>query len=330
MSRVMRVFLQICVMVVWCLTPLFSVMSVPVSAANGSYPNDVKILVHNVYMLPQSLYPNWGQVKRADLISEAAYIKSNDLIIFNELYDNEASTRLLGKIKNQYPYQTPVLGRGEDGWDSTQGSYSRFTPEDGGVSIVSKYPILEKIQHVYSKGCGTDWYANKGFAYVQMKKDNRIYHVIGTHMQSDDEGCSAGEAASIRKTQMSEMRQFIEKKKIPAEEVLFIGGDLNVIKGSSEYPSMINDLHVTEPTAYTGFSSTWDPTTNGITKYNYPNLAPQHLDYILVEKNHAKPQNWYVESLYAKSPEWSVTSWFKKYSYTDYSDHYPVTGFSKP
>ncbi len=30
------------------------------------------------------------------------------------------------------------------------------------------------------------------------------------------------------------------------------------------------------------------------------------------------------ETRRVKSPVWTVTSWFKTYSYNDYSDHYPV------
>ncbi len=61
----------------------------------------------------------------------------------------------LHNVKKEYPYQTPVLGRSQSGWDKTEGSYSSTVAEDGGVAIVSKYPIKEKIQHV-SKAV-VDW-----------------------------------------------------------------------------------------------------------------------------------------------------------------------------
>ena len=52
-------------------------------------------------------------------------------------------------MKKEYPYQTPVLGRSQSGWDKTEGSYSSTVAEDGGVAIVSKYPI--KKSNMYSK-----------------------------------------------------------------------------------------------------------------------------------------------------------------------------------
>ena len=64
-----------------------------------------------------------------------------------------ASDKLLSN-KKEYPYQTPVLGRSQSGWDKTEGSYSS-TVEDGGVAIVNKY-LKEKNQHVFKSGCGFD------------------------------------------------------------------------------------------------------------------------------------------------------------------------------
>lgn len=45
------------------------------------------------------MYPNWGQYKRADLIGQSSYIKNNDVVIFNEAFDNGASDKLLSNVK---------------------------------------------------------------------------------------------------------------------------------------------------------------------------------------------------------------------------------------
>ena len=91
-------------------------------------------MTHNVYMLSTNLYPNWGQSERADLIGAADYIKNQDVVILNEVFDNSASDRLLGNLKKEYPNQTAVLGRSNGNeWDKTLGSYSSSTPEDGAL-----------------------------------------------------------------------------------------------------------------------------------------------------------------------------------------------------
>ena len=77
-------------------------------------------MTHNVYMLSTNLYPNWGQTERADLIGAADYIKNQDVVILNEVFDNSASDRLLGNLKKEYPNQTAVLGRSSGSeWDKT-------------------------------------------------------------------------------------------------------------------------------------------------------------------------------------------------------------------
>ncbi|ACM11198.1 MULTISPECIES: sphingomyelinase C [Bacillus cereus group] len=292
--------------------------------------NILKVMTHNVYMLSTNLYPNWGQSQRADLIGAADYIKNQDVVILNEVFDNSASDRLLGNLKKEYPNQTAVLGRSNGNeWDKTLGSYSSSTPEDGGVAIVSKWPIVEKVQYVFANGCGPDNLSNKGFVYTKIKKNDRFVHVIGTHLQAEDSMCGKTSPASVRTNQLKEIQDFIKNKNIPNDEYVLFGGDMNVNKinaennSDSEYASMFKTLHASIP-SYTGHTATWDATTNSIAKYNFPDSPAEYLDYIIASKDHANPSFVENKVLQPKSPQWTVTSWLKKYTYDDYSDHYPV------
>lgn len=286
--------------------------------------DDFKITTHNVYFMPQSLYPNWGQMQRADLISRADYIQGNDVIILNELFDSEASSKLLANLQQHYPYQTPVIGQSQEGWDRTSGAYSSVSPTNGGVGIITRFPIIQQEQHIFKNGRGADRFSNKGFAYVKINHNGRPVHVIGTHLQADGSTLSQDKYASVRESQMREIQTFIQNKNIPEDEMVLIGGDLNVIKDTPEYQKMLETLNVNPPTQYSGHTSTWDTATNSIAQYNYPKLEPQYLDYILVERDHANPPSWRNTALKTHSPEWQVKSWGKTYQYQDYSDHYPV------
>ena len=302
-------------------------------AQTNSYPDDFKLLTHNVYMLSRNLpgYANWGQVERAQLIAQSDYIKGYDVVIFQEAFDNGASNQLLSGLKGEYPHQTPVLGRSKSDtdWDATLGAKFDIKPEDGGVAIVSRWPIKERVQYVFENGCGADPLSAKGFVYVKVEKNEHFYHAIGTHTQAEDSTCSSGKPAEIRSLQFQEIKRFIQNKNIPANEIIFIGGDLNVNRNnSSEYSRMLADLEANEPDAYAGFAATWDPTTNGIANYNYPKLPGEYLDYILVSKNHAQPNFWHNQALDVPSPRWRVTSGVETYEYKDYSDHYPVAAFA--
>ncbi|MCD8915389.1 sphingomyelin phosphodiesterase [Staphylococcus simulans] len=299
-------------------------------AQNHTYPNDLKLTTHNVYFMPRALYPNWGQVQRAQLIPKADYMQNQDVVILNELFDETASQELRNQLKGQYPYQTPTVGKDQsEAWHQTSGNYVSARLTSGGVGLVSKWPIERQEQHIYTtKGCGADALANKGFAYIKINKNGHPYHIIGTHLQAEDSTCSKGKDKEARANQMKEIQQFIKEKQISENEAVFIGGDLNVIKGTEEYQAMFQNLNAAQPTSYQGAQYSWDTSTNGIANYNYPKLSPQHLDYILPEKNHAQPDTWNQKVHQEKSPKWTVKSWGKTYEYNDYSDHYPVSASS--
>ncbi|MGW3659169.1 hypothetical protein ACWD6R_27395 [Streptomyces sp. NPDC005151] len=57
-----------------------------------------------------------------------------------------ASDALARNTSAPYPYQTSVVGRSKSGWDTTGGAYSATTPEDGGVTVLSKWPIVRKYR----------------------------------------------------------------------------------------------------------------------------------------------------------------------------------------
>ncbi len=166
-------------------------------AAAAETPS-LRVLSYNAFLFSKNLYPNWGQDHRAAEIPKTSFFQGNDVVVIQEAFDNGASDALLRDAAAQYPYQTPVVGRSKSGWDATGGSYSATTPEDGGVTVLSKWPIVRKEQFVYKDACGGDWFSNKGFAYTVLNVNGARVHVVGTHAQSTDPGCSADEAAQTR------------------------------------------------------------------------------------------------------------------------------------
>ncbi len=263
----------------------------------ASSGDQFKLLAHNVFLLPSTIKPGWGQQQRAALIAQASYIQGQDAVILNELFDNPASAILLDGLKSQYPFQTPVLGRTRSGWDATLGAYSETTPEDGGVAIVSRWPIEQRIQYVYSQGCGADYLSNKGFVYVRLNRNGQAVHIIGTHAQAADTGCPDGKGTAIRASQFDELRNFIAAKGIALDQLVFIGGDFNVIKDSSEYSDMLERLQVNAPDSYAGSDTTFDTQRNGIANYQYPNHAPEYLDYIFLSRHHRQLPFWHNQAL---------------------------------
>lgn len=293
------------------------------SAAEAATP-PLKVLTYNTFLFSKTLYPNWGQDHRAAAIPATSFFQGKDVVVVQEAFDNSSSDALKQKAAAQYPYQTPVMGRSKDGWDATGGSYSATTPEDGGVTILSKWPIVRKEQYVYKDACGADWWSNKGFVYVVLNVNGTKVHVVGTHAQSTDPGCGAGEAAQMRSLQFRAIDAFLDGKNIPASEQVLVAGDFNVDSRTPEYNTMLADAGLTGADTRTGHPYSFDTEQNSIANYRYPDDPREDLDYVLHRAGHVKPAGWTNEVIKEQSAPWSVSSWGRTYTYTNLSDHYPV------
>ncbi|MFD4720594.1 sphingomyelin phosphodiesterase [Streptomyces sp. NPDC058423] len=294
------------------------------AAQTAAATPSLKVLTYNVFLFSKTLYPNWGQDHRAAEIPRAPYFQGNDVVVLQEAFDNSSSDALQRNARAQYPYQTPVMGRSKSGWDATGGAYSATVPEDGGVTVLSKWPIVRKEQYVYKDACGSDWWSNKGFVYAVLDVNGSRVHVVGTHAQSTDPGCAAGESALMRGRQFRALDAFLDAKNIPASEQVLVAGDFNVDSRTPEYATMLTDGGLTGADSRTGHAYSFDPQDNSIAADRYPGEPREDLDYVLHRAGHARPAGWRNEVIKERSAAWTVTSWGTDYTYTNLSDHYPV------
>ncbi|MFI1886326.1 sphingomyelin phosphodiesterase [Streptomyces jumonjinensis] len=295
------------------------------SAAGGSSAAPrLKVLTYNAFLFAKSLYPNWGQDHRAAAIPAAPFFQGHDVVVLQEAFDNSSSDALKRNAAGRYPYQTPVLGRGAGGWDATGGAYSAVTPEDGGVTVLSTWPVVRKEQYVYRDACGSDWWSNKGFVYAVLDVNGARVHVVGTHAQSTDPGCGAGEAERVRSRQFKELDAFLDAKNIPASEQVVVAGDLNVDSRTPEYPAMLADAGLADADARTGHPHSFDTVENSIAADRYAGYPKEDLDHVLHRAGHIRPERWTNEVIKERSAPWTVSSWGTRYTYTNLSDHYPV------
>ncbi|MFB6617200.1 sphingomyelin phosphodiesterase [Streptomyces sp. NPDC085524] len=298
----------------------------PSSEVSAAAAPRLSVLSYNVFLMSKNLYPNWGQDHRAAEIPKASFFQGHDVVVLQEAFDNGASDALKANAAAQYPYATPVVGRSKSGWDATGGAYSSTTPEDGGVMVLSKWPIIRKEQVVYKDACGADWWSNKGFAYVVLNVNGTKVHVVGTHAQSTDPGCSAGEAAEMRARQFRSIDAFLDGKNIPANEQVIVAGDMNVDSRTPELASMLANADLAASDTRTGHPYSFDTALNSIANYRYPTDPREDLDYVLYRKGNARPAGWENNVVKEESAPWTVSSWGTSYTYTNLSDHYPLIG----
>ncbi|MEW1688356.1 sphingomyelin phosphodiesterase [Streptomyces sp. NPDC091265] len=299
-------------------------LTVGAPQASAADTPSLRVLTYNTFLMSTSLYPNWGQAHRAAEIPKAGFFRGNDVVVLEEAFDNSTSDALTRNASAPYPFHTPVVGRSRSGWDATSGSYSATTPEDGGVTVLSKWPIVRQEQHIYQDACGSDWWSNKGFAYAQLNVTGARVHIVGTHTQSTDSGCGTGEAAEIRGRQFRQIDAFLDAKNIPASEEVIVAGDLNVDSHSPEYASMLANAGLAGADVRTGHAYSFDTQDNSIAAERYPDDPREDLDYVLHRTGHARPAGWTNEVVKEESAPWTVSSWGTAYTYTNLSDHYPL------
>lgn len=254
------------------------------------------VLSYNIFHLPgiariKQYKEEERSKKQLQVLTEM--ISSLDVIIFQEGFNQQVETYLFNKLKNVCPYNTVLVGQycsTGSNWDSVSGDCSNsIFVVNGGVRIFSKYPIGSKKQYVFTNsGFGTaDYHSNKGAAYVEVTKNGKKYHIVGTHLQAD-QGSYNG--SSVRLKQLKEIKDWVNGFNIPVSEPLIYAGDMNVqYTDTSSYTSMQSILNST--LSYS-FNATTDigtySNTNTLVSKEYPDYNDT-LDYILISKEHKQP-----------------------------------------
>jgi endonuclease/exonuclease/phosphatase family metal-dependent hydrolase len=287
--------------VVLCSLALLLVLIKPASASDGIIErshylaNSFNVLAYNIYMRPARLFADDQADRGAALPSK---LRGFDVIVFSEAFDNKVRNQLLADLSGEYPYRTRILGA--DG----------LIAQDGGVIIVSRWPIAAEAQRLFGDVCvGGDCWADKGVLYARLEKQGQTYHVFASHTQ-------AGRDMSQRRTRMQQLgiiRSFIDDHAPPSAEPVFIAGDLNVDKyDDGEYAAMLGVLQAWDPRPL-GHPYTVDSTINGRAGYRL------YLDYVLVSNGHLQPLKATVETLIPRSQMLSGSD-------PNLSDHFPVHG----
>ncbi|OCQ23840.1 phospholipase [Pseudoalteromonas luteoviolacea] len=304
----------------------------------------LKVMAYNIMQLNVQ---GWDQSNRAERLPTVLQSLNDtpDVILVSEVFNSDAD-QALAALSELYPYQTPNVGQdcSGSGWDSLSGncSNSPFVIR-GGVVILSKYPIISKKAHVFHNSLSGSWdyLANKGFAYVEIEKDNQRYHLVGTHLQATHDGNTEQEH-QVRMSQLGEIQLFIEAEKIPSHEPVILGGDMNVEwSKQNEVTDMLEvaraGLHFTTPEVGS-FSAkhNWFTKANAY-YFDYSLNYNDTLDYVFWHTDHKHPTNspsmvvryptaqkdWYWSYL---KGNWNLSDgrYYHNGYYNELSDHYPV------
>jgi endonuclease/exonuclease/phosphatase family metal-dependent hydrolase len=228
------------------------------------------VLTFNAALLPELV----ASTRQADRVAAMApHLTGFDVLVLQELFVDAWRDRLLTELGDHYPYRTDIVG--------VDGARGNPIGQDGGIVILSRWPILRQAQQTFGAACsGTDCLADKGVAYAAVAKGPQVYHVFGTHAQSE----YGFRVERVRAEQFASMRAFVDEQAIPADEPVILAGDFNVDAATPELGAMLSALTAVRPVTTGSLRQTWDPERN-----RWARGPAQWIDYVLVAADHAAP-----------------------------------------
>ncbi|HHK8519055.1 sphingomyelin phosphodiesterase [Vibrio parahaemolyticus] len=283
----------------------YTVTPSKVAEAVDDNEQNLKLMTYNIWALP-AIASHIGE--RYELIPD--YVKGYDVLALQEVFASGRDA-FLRELAKEYPYQTKMLNK------------EGFNVYDGGVIIVSRYPIVNEAQYVFPDCSGTDCFADKGVNYAEIIKGGQAYHVFATHTASFD----TDTAREYRQRQFQQMRTMAQSLNIPNNETVVYSGDFNVnkLKFPGDYQQMIANLSAMEP-QYSGYTaSTFDPRIN-----NFAGEAlsggenVEYLDYVMVSNEYGVKS---FNDNRVDVPRSTAEGLWKHYNL---SDHFPVSAVIKP
>jgi endonuclease/exonuclease/phosphatase family metal-dependent hydrolase len=275
---------------------LLLALAAPAPAQPAPAGDELRVMAWNVALIPWP-FASDGQRARAAVIPLLA--RGHDVVVLSEAFDDDLRDGLARGLRSEYPHRTRVVGK-----DGLLG----LLHQDGGVVLLSRWPIVREAQVVYRDRAGVDALARKGAIYACVQKGARRWHVFGTHLQSADR-------ADVRTRQLEALRRFVDAQAIPADEPVLFAGDLNVDLAGPELPRALSTLDAVLP-PITGLGATWDPPANRLASGRR-----EFLDYVLWSRRHARPAAAVLEArrVRAPFPLWLGGRWGR-----EASDHEPV------
>ena len=192
----------------------------PARTADQATTLQLRLLNLNVFLMVPLVY-GFGtkkDLRLEQLISEHG--KDADVLCLQEVwgtYSRRASRLVVAAREAGFEYHARCpLPRLLDG-----------KALDGGLMVLSRYPITASDWHLYSASAHEDQLAAKGALYVKLEVGTRAVHLFDTHMQAfynlDDRPATA--AKSI---QVEELAKFVLEKTSGDTEPVVMAGDFNI------------------------------------------------------------------------------------------------------
>jgi endonuclease/exonuclease/phosphatase family metal-dependent hydrolase len=178
----------------------------------------MKIVTYNVFLSTPTIIKCNSQAERSQLLGRQllrlGQEEGVDVFCVQELIQDDWFHNLYNQLKHAYPYSSRKLQ-----------SSSWLRPISGGVYTFSKHPIVRQAQRVFENGdcTGIECLVSKGVVWTLLDTPEGAVDVLNTHLQAWDSEL----ARRIRKSQVTEIRNFVRSLDLPVHRPLVVCGDFN-------------------------------------------------------------------------------------------------------
>ncbi|XP_953571.1 sphingomyelinase, putative [Theileria annulata] len=222
------------------------------------------IMSYNVQCIPWYLVPGYNIGIRSRILPkylvEIVNKYSIDVLILQECFDKNIFNSFKNSLYHLLPFSTNLIGCKNE-WDSTMNNSNRWLILiNGGVCILSRYPIINRHQLIFKNCRNTCSLASKGACLAVINKGNKRINIIGTHLQAYD-----GPSKFIRQQQFNEIIQWLMTLDVNINDPYILAGDLNTccLTDTSEFNTMLSNENFIKFTHTFDFKK--DPTYCSIT-----------------------------------------------------------------
>lgn len=186
--------------------------------------NTINLLTLNLFLRPPGIHTNYSDYKdlRTQVFIED-FLPKFDIICLQEVFGTGSKRReKILKEASKKGFFTCAASKPK----VTKGHFV-----DSGLVILSKFEILERGELTFSKGKGSDGFCSKGVLYVKLNLPSGPLNLFTTHLQASyltESQKKFVEYRNIRKTQLIEMKKFVDKCVKSPDEAIVMAGDFNV------------------------------------------------------------------------------------------------------
>lgn len=268
-------------------------LALAVFITGSALASDFSVLTYNVYLRsPEWVFRNDHDWRTKNIPD---FLRGYDAVVLQEAFSDKHRKSIIEALADEYPYHSGKFGEDE------------FFSYNGGVLVLSRWPI-SKMDRTFFKDCaGSDCIVKKGVAYAVIEKKGTPFHLFGLHLQAQKEYQQA------RLAQFPEVRSFIDRQKIPETESVLVAGDFNVDIFSNADDGEYSLLTKTVGLAMhdESLKPTYESSTN---QYVEEEGAKERLDFVFFSQRHKLPSRSYNQVRHIR------------FEGIDLSDHHAVEG----